>query len=119
MAKSNLKLSGVEYLCMAMQSNPGQSKRYYLKRKNIYQRGSDYSNGGNGMTGYFQPGCFYDENLWQDWTSAWNVAKRKDWRGQTFYQPKSCEMHLTRKGWRRANDARKKLGLETLPYKND
>ena len=113
----NLKLSGVDYLCLKMQSNPGQSKRYYLRQKNIYQNGSDYSNGGNGMSGYFQPGCFYDENLWTDYASP--TVKRKNWMGRTKYHPSSCQRHLTRKGWNRANNARKKLGLEPLPYNNN
>ena len=110
----NLKLSGVDYLCMKMQSNPGQSKRYYLRHKNIYQNGSDPSNGCSGMTGYFQPGCFYDLNLWYD--TAPNTVKVKDWMGRVGYQPKSCQMHLTRKGWDRANEARKKLGLDPIPH---
>ena len=112
----NLQLSGVDYLCLKMQSNPGQSKRYYLRQKNIYQNGSDPSNGGNGMTGYFQPGCFYDNNLWMDCSDdrTNNFAKRKDWRGRTRYQPKSCRMYLTKKGWARANKVRQKLGLEPI-----
>ena len=110
----NLKLSGVDYLCLKMQSNPGQSKRYYLRQKNIYQKGSDPSNGGSGMTGYFQPGCFYDENLWSDWSDT--KVRRKDWIGNTVYHPKSCQMHLTRKGWDHANKARQKIGLKPLPF---
>tara|TARA_A100001011_G_C14285987_1_gene833752 strand:+ start:1063 stop:1440 length:378 start_codon:yes stop_codon:yes gene_type:complete len=117
----NLKLTGVEYLCLCMQANPGRSKRYYLRRKNIYQRGSDPSKGANGSSGYFRPGTFYDDNLWEDWSFAHNLygRRRKDWMGRTRYQPKSCQMHLTRKGWTKANEARKKLGLESLPYNND
>ncbi len=118
MAKfSNLKLSGVEYLCMKMQSNPGKSKRYYLRQKNIYQHGSDYSNGANGMSGYFRPGCFYDGYLWSD--SSLPTVKRKDWMGRAKYQPSSCQMHLTQFGWKRANIAREKIGLEPIPYNND
>ena len=111
---TNLKLSGVESLCMAIQSNPGQSKRYYLRRKNIYQRGSDYSNGGNGMMGYFSPGCFYDYNLWYD--VAPREVRRRNWMGRIQKHPKSSQMQLTHAGWNRANDARKKLGLEPLPH---
>jgi hypothetical protein len=110
----NLKLSGVDYLCLKMQSNPGQSKRYYLKQKNIYQHGSDYSSGGNGMNGYFAPGCFYDGYLWRN--TALNTVKVKDWMGRVSYRPKSCQMHLTQYGWKRANIAREKLGLEPVPY---
>ena len=117
MANSNLILSGVEYLCMKIQSHPGRSKRYYLKQKNIYQNGSDYSNGANGMSGYFRPGCFYDRYLWYD--VAPDTAKVKDWMGRVKYQPKSCQMYLTQYGWKRANEARKKLGLDPLPYNND
>jgi hypothetical protein len=112
--RTNLKLSGVEYLCLCMQQNPGQSKRYYLRRKNTYQNGSDYSKGANGMTGYFRPGCFYDYNLWTD--SAPLTVKVKDWMGRTGYQPRSCQMYLTQKGWDKANTARKKLGLKPLAY---
>ena len=117
MAKNqNLKLSGVDYLCLKIQSNPGQSKRYYLKQKNIYQNGSDPSNGGNGMSGYFRPGCFYDDNLWTDCSNEDEAefVKRKNWMGQTVYQPKKCRMYLTHKGWDRANKARIKLGLEPI-----
>ena len=112
--RNSLKLSGVDYLCLCMQHNPGKAKRYYLRSKNIYQHGSDYSNGGNGMTGYFQPGSFYDGNLWYDTADA--TVAVKDWMGRTGYQPRSCQMHLTRKGWARANEARKKLGLESLHF---
>ena len=97
MAKnSKLKLSGVDYLCMKMQSNPGQSKRYYLRQKNIYQHGSDYSNGGNGMAGYFQNGGFYDHNLWFD--TAPNTVKIKDWMGRVGYRPAVSQMKLTKSG---------------------
>ena len=113
---SNLKLSGVDYLCLKIQSNPGKAKRYYLRQKNIYQHGSDYSNGANGMSGYFRPGGFYDYNLWYD--TAPNTVKAKNWMGCVKYQPRSSQMHLTREGWNRANEARKKLGLEPLPYNN-
>ena len=114
LGNKNLKLSGVEYLCMKMQSNPGETKRYYLRQKNIYQHGSDYSKGANGMSGYFRPGCFYDGYLWNDWSVE--KARCKDWLGRTVYHPKACEMHLTQYGWKRANIARAKLGLEPLPY---
>ena len=114
MKNLNLKLSGVDYLCLKIQSNPGQSKRYYLRQKNIYQNGSDPSNGGNGMSGYFQPGGFYDYNLWHD--EAPREVRRRNWMGRIQYHPKSSQMHLTSKGWDRANEARKKLGLEPLPH---
>ena len=113
----NLELTGVEYLCLCMQANPGRSKRYYLRRKNIYQRGSDPSKGANGSVGYFRPGTFYDGNLWEDMSNL-TVTRRKPWGGTTR-QPKQCEMHLTLKGWDMANYARLKLGLDTLPQNDD
>ena len=113
----NLKLSGVEYLCLCMQVNPGRSKRYYLRRKNIYQRSSDPSNGANGNSGYFRPGAFYDGNLWCD--VAPRTVCRKDWMGRISWHPQKSEMHLTLKGWDVANYARLKLGLDTLPQDDD
>lgn len=113
LGNQNLKLTGVEYLCLCMQANPGRSKRYYLRRKNIYQRGSDPSKGGSGMTGYFKVGGFYDYNLWVDY--APRTVKSTNWMGYSTTVPRKSEMHLTELGWKRANQARLKLGLNTLP----
>jgi len=113
----NVALTGIEYLLLKMQTIPGRSKRYYLKQKTIYQRGSDYSNGGNGMTGYFHSKGSYDD-YWVD-ASNQNVVHRAlgwGWTNATKYKSRSAQMHLTTEGWDRANKIRKKLGLEPVDY---
>ena len=113
----NVALTGIEYLLLKMQTVPGQSKRYYLKQKNIYQHGSDYSNGGNGMTGYFHSKGSYDD-YWVD-VSKQNVSYRASnygWLPKLAYKSKCAKMHLTGIGWRRANKIRKKIGLEPVDF---
>ena len=111
----NVALTGIEYLLLKMQTEPGRSKRYYLKQKNIYQRGKDPSGGGNGMTGYFHSKGSYDA-YWVD-MSKQNVSYRSSgygWRLRSEYKSKCAKMYLTTIGWNRANKIRKKLGLEPV-----
>ena len=126
MTQPNLTLNGIEYLLVCMQSNPGMSQRYYLRRKHLYLHGtSDYWNGGTGCGYFISPS--YRDVVWTD-ISSQNVfyycsrpvdgyvkMNGKQYGGT---KSKSAKMHLTRFGWTRANEARKKLGLEPLPYNN-
>ena len=49
----NVNLNGIEYLLLSIQSNPGKSQRWHLRRKHMYQHGRpDYYKGGSGC-GYF------------------------------------------------------------------
>ena len=124
-----VKLNGIEYLLVSIQSNPGKSQRWHLKRKYMYQHGvEDYHKGGSGA-GYFSSPSYRDV-LWYDNSSQavrygcsrsvnntsgqWSSS----YSGHPSYAYKSScsEMHLTHSGWHRANEARKKIGLETRPY---
>ncbi len=116
-----VKLSGIEYLLLSIQANPGKSQRWHLKRKYMYQHGRpDFHKGGSG-SGYFNSRS-YRNVLWRD-------LAPKD----TFYEcslpieaayispgkyggmrSKSAQMHLTMSGWTRANEARIKLGLAPI-----
>jgi len=109
----NVKLSGIEYLLVCIQSNPGQSQRYYLRRLYTYRHGKpDHHNGGSSC-GYFTSKSYRDV-LWHDAAAKDSIART--WLGS---KPKShCgQMHLTPAGNRRANKARQKLGLKSIPYK--
>ena len=114
MTQSNLTLNGIEFLLVCMQSNPGMSQRYYLRRKHLYLHSTpDYHKGGTG-SGYFIAPSYRDV-VWED--RAPHNARYSSWRNRNNgYKSKSAQMHLTRYGWTRANEARKKLGLEPLPY---
>jgi len=104
----NVKLSGIEYLLVCIQSNPGRSQRYYLRRLYEYKHGTPDPTGGSRGVGYFTSKS-YRGVLWYD-------AAPKNSRGRTFlgYKPKpsSSRIHLNNRGHRRADTARAKLGLK-------
>ena len=92
-----VKLKGIEYLLLAIQSAPGKSQRHYLRRLYQYQHGVPSYNNGGTNNGYFTSES-YRGVLWYDagyakWCSA---------------------MRLTSRGHKRANEVRKKLGLEPI-----
>lgn len=117
-ADPKVKLSGIEYLLISIQSNPGKSQRWHLRRKHMYQHGRpDRHKGGSGC-GYFTSPSYRDR-LWRD-----EAEKTVEY---VAYNPvdgmvghckarksKSAQMQLTAAGWTRANKARKKIGLEPI-----
>lgn len=111
MNKPKVKLSGVEYLLVCIQSNPGRSQRYYLRRLHIYKHGKEDSHSGGTCSGYFTSKSYRDI-LWRD--TAQKNSRGKCWLGS---KPKShcSQMLLTDIGRARANVARLKLGLPDGP----
>jgi len=119
-----VKLKGIEYLLLAIQSDPNMSQRHYLRRLYQYQHGRPSYNNGGTNNGYFTspsyrnvlwysdsngPGVKYDcdmsvNGVFQCWGPGSNYA----------YKIKSSMMKLTLRGHRRANEVRKKLGLEPI-----
>ena len=118
----SVKLNGIEYLLVSIQSNPGKSQRWHLKRKHMYQHGRpDYHKGGSGCGYFISPS--YRDVVWFDastpevfYYSTHPVDGYVKMNGKQYGGTKSkcAQMHLTRRGWTRANEARKKLGLEPL-----
>ena len=126
----SVKLNGIEYLLLSIQSNPGKSQRWHLRRKYMYQHGvEDYHKGGSGA-GYFRSPS-YRNVLWIDRSNEdgttqtryscsesvnsvfLNTSCGSRYPHYSYAYKSSCsQMHLTSAGWRRANEARKKLGLE-------
>jgi len=110
MNKLKVKLSGVEYLLVCIQSNPGRSQRYYLRRLHIYKHGKEDVRAGGTCSGYFISKSYRDI-LWRD------IAPKNSW-GRVWLgfkpRPACSSMHLKLAGHRRADVARAKLGLE--PY---
>lgn len=129
-AQPNVKLNGIEYLLLSIQSNPGKSQRWHLRRKYMYQHGQkDRHNGGSGC-GYFVSPSYRDV-LWHD-TSQKEGVRRVRYEcfssvNESYYSPscsgytrrsfrtKASRMHLTWSGWIRANEVRQKLGLDPIP----
>jgi hypothetical protein len=119
-AKPNVSLKCIEYLLLSIQSNPGKGQRFHLRRLHQYQHGfEDYHSGGSNNS-FFQSKS-YRNVLWTDvapktveydcycavdgWTSNGVAMKSSE-----------AQMHLTRRGWGRANQTRTKLGLESIEW---
>ena len=100
-----VKLSGIQFLCLSIQANPGKSQRFHLKRLYRYKHGSNDPGKGNNCCGYFISPS-YRGVLWFDHAAQTIYLGRGKWRGV------SSKMYVTRLGHDRANDARKILGLE-------
>jgi len=130
----NVKLNGIEYLLLSIQSNPGKSQRWHLRRKYMYQHGvEDYHKGGSGA-GYFRSPSYRDV-LWIDRSNEdgttqaryncsrsvnsvfRNISSISVYPHYCYAYRSACsQMHLTSAGWDRANRARKKIGLSQKPH---
>ena len=108
-------LTGVEYILICMQANPGKSQDYYLKRLAKYKLGLKtfllLGSPRNRGVGYFNRSSRYRNVLWKN--LAIEDVKYITWGGQKLRSKKS-QMYLTTLGWNRANEARSKIGLD--PY---
>ena len=115
--KPKVSLMGIEYLVLSIQSNPGKSQRWHLRRLHQYNHGTeDFHNGGSNCS-YFS-NKIYRNVLWTDVAPKdvhYTCFRPVD--GWPSMKSKSAQMHLTRKGWHRANMIRRhKLGLEHLTW---
>ena len=118
-----VKLKGIEYLLLAIQSDPGKSQRHYLRRLYQYNHGVPSYNGGGTNNGYFTSGS-YRNVLWYNDDHSKGVPYKcfksvnavfwKSSHGHIAYRSKSSRMRLTSRGHKRANEVRKKLGLEPI-----
>ena len=119
--KPQNKLKGIEYLLLSIQSHPGKSQRFHLRRLHMYQHGRpDYYKGGTNSGYFISPS--YRNILWRDhapldvefpcFVPSNPIFSGGHGKG---LRSKSAQMHLTMSGWNRANKVRAKLGL---PYKS-
>ena len=122
-AQPKVKLNGIEYLLLSIQSNPGKSQRWHLRRKHMYLHGRpDYHRGGSG-SGYFSSPS-YRNILWRDHSPKDVLFPCYNPTDGPFHvagickglRSKSAKMRLTRRGWTRANEARWVLGLPMIPF---
>ena len=116
--KPQNKLNGIEFLLLSIQSHPGKSQRWHLRRKHMYQHGRpDYHKGGSGC-GYFVSPSYRDV-VWFDASNktveykAYNPVDGNTSWGKAS-KSKCAQMHLTKYGIKRANEARIKLGLKPV-----
>ena len=123
LTQPKVKLMSIEYLLISIQSHPGKSQRWHLKRLHMYKHSRpDYHKGGSSCGFFISPS--YRNVLWKDWAPkgtfyecfvpADHVRFLETPTGRLAggYKSSSAEMHLTMSGWTRANKIRVKLGLE-------
>lgn len=112
MPTPNPRLTGIEYLLVCMQANPGRSQRYYLRRLYVYKHGTPDPTGGSRGSGYFTSKS-YRGVMWYD-------AAPKNSHTWTFFgfkpKPSCSRMYLKPRGYRRADAARAKIGLNPYLY---
>ena len=110
--RPNVSLKCIEYLLLSIQSNPGRSQRFHLKRWHQYKYNRpDFHKGGHNNGFFTSPS--YRDVLWTD------VAPQDVEYFSAFgtrVKSKSSQMHLTIRGWNRANEARQKIGLSPLSW---
>ena len=102
-------LTGIQFLCLSIQSNPGKSQRFHLKRLHRYKHGFDDPGRGNNCCSYFISPSYRDV-LWFNQAQETAYIGRKKWRAP------SHRLFVTGRGNERANEARMKLGLSLIEY---
>jgi len=117
-----VKLKGIEYLLLAIQSDPGKSQRHYLRRLYQYKHGVPSHNNGGTNNSYFTSPS-YRNVLWYDSNNdpayieykcsmSVNMTFWNSSRGHFSRKSKCSAMRLTLAGQERANEVRRKLGLD-------
>jgi hypothetical protein len=111
--QSALALNNVEYLCLKMLLNPGQSQRFYRRALAVY-RGWETGHQELGFAGYFSRlnGSRYRGGLWRDSASASIPIQSFRVRGCRTKRPVVSKMYLTNAGIRRALKAAEKVKLD-------
>ena len=108
----NVSLKCIEYLIISIQSNPGQSQRFHLRRWHQYKYNRpDFHKGGHNNGFFTSPS--YRDIIWTD--VAPQDVKYETW-SRVAKKSKSSQMHLTSCGWNRANKVREKLGLASIEW---
>jgi hypothetical protein len=116
----DLKLNNVEYIAIKMQENPGMPGRWYRKQLMKYKgwkrfKPVHYSHYFDKVSRSDRVMSNYGLMMWRD--RAQPTVRYHSWlRGGWIKKPVRSEWHLTRAGWRYANDARIKLGLDPKPW---
>lgn len=104
--QANLKLNNIEFLCLKMAANPGQSGRWYLRELHRYRFGTLGSGSWNAL--YMSPSGGYRGQLFTDTAPKVRTAR-------SFLSHKKCssvgKFQLTEAGKGVAARAALKLGL--------
>ncbi len=107
------KIKCIDFLLLSMLENPGQSQRFHTRRLFKWQHGiEDHHSGGTNIA-FFNNRKYYRDILFTD-VSPQTVKYDSYWT--TGRKSKQAQMHLTIRGFNRANELRIKLGLPQISW---
>lgn len=106
--RPKVALSGIEYLCVAMLTDPGQSQRHYLRRLHLYTRGYEDPHGGGTNAGYFK-NPRYMNVLFENVQKEVTYERISYWSTKSKRVPCFSKMELTPQGRERALKALEKI----------
>ncbi len=109
----NLEIKCIDFLLLSMLENPGQSQRFHTRRLFKWQHGvEDHHSGGTNIA-YFNNREYYRDILFTDVSRK--TVKYDSYFG-TQMKSRNSQMHLTIRGFYRANKIRIKMNLPEISW---
>ena len=107
------RIKCIDFLLLSMLENPGQSQRFHTRRLFKWQHGTEDHHSGGTNIAYFNNRKYYRDILFTD-------VSRKTVKVDSYFGTKmksrNSQMHLTIRGFNRANQLRIKLGLPQISW---
>ena len=103
----------IDFLLLSILEHPGQSQRFHTRRLFKWQHGIEDHHSGGSNIAYFNNRKYYRDILFTD-VSPQTVKYDSYWT--TGRKSKQAQMHLTIRGFNRANKLRIKLGLPQISW---
>ena len=107
------KIKCIDFLLLSMLENPGQSQRFHTRRLFKWQHGIEDHHSGGSNIAYFNNRKYYRDILFTD-VSRKTVKYYSAWGDRM--KSRNSQMHLTIRGFNRANELRIKLGLPQISW---
>ena len=107
------KIKCIDFLLLSMLENPGQSQRFHTRRLHLWQHNTEDHHSGGTNIAYFNNRKYYRDILFTDVSRK--TVKYDSYFG-TKMKSRNSQMHLTIRGFNRANQLRIKLGLPQISW---
>ena len=109
----NHKIKCIDFLLLSILENPGQSQRFHTRKLHLWQHNTEDHHSGGTNIAYFNNKKYYRDILFTD-VSPQTVKYDSYFGTQT--KSKHSQIHLTIRGFDRANKLRIKLGLPQISW---
>ena len=111
----NQTIKCIDFLLLSILENPGQSQRFHTRRLYLWQHGTEDHHSGGSNIAYFNNRKYYRDILFTD-------VSRKTVEYDSYFGTKmksrNSQMHLTIRGFNRANKLRIKLDLPEISWES-